>query len=174
MKYVWLFVLVGLVFTMLACGSTVPTVTSVPEVVPITRPTFTPSPAPTATPSSVSTLALTPTFTHPSASYILESAIENLRAAPSFHLAAGISGNNALSTFITADIINPDWGYVYESSNNVLHGYQEETLTLGKDYYYRPAGFQVWFDAGKHPNRQREIQGFPYELSLFRMGIRGP
>ena len=55
----------------------------------------------------------TPTPTPPSASYIVESAIENLREQSSFHVTAGIE-EGWVFTRLRAEIVPPDRARIYE------------------------------------------------------------
>ena len=175
MKQLVILALAALVLVATGCGAAMPTPTPAPTSIPVPTPTSTPIPipAPTATivPTPVPAQSLDPA--RPTASYILESAIENLRTASSFHVEAQISGGNrGRWAFISADIVNPDWGRIYESWSDGLHGERDEMLTIDGYNYYRPADFQVWFDSGDIPSLQREIQGFPYELGLLKAGIK--
>ena len=123
--------------------------------------TATSTPIPIATPDSV----------RPTASSILESAIENLQNQSSYRVVVAVDGSSE-STWLQADIVSPDRGRMYEHRRS-LYGSQikDELLTIGDSHYYRPPGFQVWFDAASAPYLQRDIRGFPYELGFFLAGI---
>ena len=113
----------------------------------------------------------TPTPTPPSASYIVESAIENLREQSSFHVTAGIEGGWVF-TRLRAEIVPPDRGRIYEHWFYGLGEQRREFLVIEGSHYYRPPGFQVWFDSAERPWFLREIQGFPYDLAVLRDEVR--
>ena len=112
-----------------------------------------------------------PTPTPPSASYIVESAIENLREQSSFHVTAGIEGGWVF-TRLRAEIVPPDRGRIYEHWFYGLGEQRREFLVIDGSHYYRPPGFQVWFDSAERPWFLREIQGFPYDLAVLRDEVR--
>ena len=113
----------------------------------------------------------TPTPTPPSASYIVESAIENLREQSSFHVTAGIE-EGWVFTRLRAEIVPPDRSCIYEHWFYGLGQQRREFLVIDGSHYYRPPGFQVWFDSAERSWFQREIQGFPYDLAVLRDGVR--
>ena len=121
----------------------------------------------TATP----VLTATPIPTPPSASYIVESAIENLREQSFFHVTAGIEGGWVF-TRLRAEIVSPDRGRIYEHWFYGLGEQRREFLVIEGSHYYRPPGFQVWFDSAERPWFLREIQGFPYDLAVLRDEVR--
>ena len=75
-------------------------------------------------------------------------------------------------TRLRAEIVPPDRGRIYEHWFNGLSQQRREFLVIDGSHYYRPPGFQVWFDSAERSWFLREIQGFPYDLAVLRDGVR--
>ena len=169
MKGVTLVVFAALALLLASCEGEMPSATPDPTATPV--PTTIPTPAPTSTPAPIPTAAPTPFPTatpdpaRPTASHILESAIENLREQASFRVSAVIE-TSTVTTTIEADVEPPGKGYVREEWVSGLATNVDEFLFIDNFRYSRPPGFKVWFDYSGTTWSRRTVGDFPYDLAL--------
>ena len=158
-----LFILAGLLLAGLACDTPGPTPTAAPVATPTLAPTPTAKPAPTQTP--------TPEPAPLDALSIVRAAEENLKAASSFRVTA-LTQDGFEFAAIEADIVSPNRGRILVHRDGPLVRSSHEFLLIDGSHYYRPPGFQVWFDPAGRYYVQPEIQGFPYELAALHEEVR--